>query len=165
MSSSTILQLDTPLVDTSILPDARWMEEITMSPSSRDERVDLAASIVSSVFLFLLIFGLSATVDIRHLKQELRNKFALLTGVVMQFVIMPLLGFLSVLALRNQGLTQAMGITLLVVTASPGGSYSNWYVTTVLYERLVCFLTYLPSPHALFLLYSGGVLRLMPTWR
>jgi predicted Na+-dependent transporter len=28
---------------------------------------------------------------------------------------------------KRQGLTEAMGITLLVVTSSPGGSYSNWW--------------------------------------
>jgi len=31
------------------------------------------------------------------------------------------------MSLQNYGLTQAMGITLLVVTSSPGGSFSNWW--------------------------------------
>lgn len=107
----------------------RWLQEEDEQTTDYERRMDLAASIVSSIFLFLLIFGLSATVDIRHLRQELRNKFALCTGVFMQFLIMPLLGFFSVLVLRNFGLTQAMGISLLVVTSSPGGSYSNWWVS------------------------------------
>ena len=106
---------------------SRWLEETTAETNGR---MDLAASFVSNIFLFLLIFGLSATVNIRHLRKELSNKFALLTGVVMQFLFMPLLGFSSVMALRNYGLTQAMGITLLVVTSSPGGSYSNWWCST-----------------------------------
>jgi len=32
-----------------------------------------------------------------------------------------------VLLLKDHGLTTSMGITLLIVTASPGGSYSNWW--------------------------------------
>lgn len=40
----------------------------------------------------------------------------------MQFIIMPLLGYLSVLLLMgNDGLTHSMAISLLIVTASPGG--------------------------------------------
>ena len=40
---------------------------------------------------------------------------------------MPLLGYLTILVLRDHGFTDAMDITLLIVTASPGGSYSNWW--------------------------------------
>mmetsp|Transcript_8199 Transcript_8199/g.22745 ORF Transcript_8199/g.22745 Transcript_8199/m.22745 type:complete len:627 (+) Transcript_8199:293-2173(+) len=86
---------------------------------------------LSYIFLFFLIFGLSATVEIKNLKKQLGNRFAIGTGVVMQFLFMPLLGFLSVLALKSQpGWTQAMGVSLLVVTSSPGGSYSNWWCST-----------------------------------
>ena len=40
---------------------------------------------------------------------------------------MPLLGFLTILIFNRWGYTQAMGVSLLVVTTSPGGSYSNWW--------------------------------------
>lgn len=85
------------------------------------------AEIASNLLLFLLIFGMSATVDMKNLKNQLHNKWAILTGVVMQFVLMPLLGYLTILVLRDHGFTDAMDITLLIVTASPGGSYSNWW--------------------------------------
>ena len=85
------------------------------------------AEIASNLLLFLLIFGMSATVDMKNLRNQLHNKWAILTGVVMQFVLMPLLGYLTILVLRDHGFTDAMGITLLIVTASPGGSYSNWW--------------------------------------
>ena len=87
------------------------------------------AEIASNLLLFLLIFGMSATIDMKNLRNQLHNRWAIVTGVVMQFVLMPLLGFLTILALREHGLTDAMGITLLIVTASPGGSYSNWWVS------------------------------------
>lgn len=80
----------------------------------------------TNALLFLLIFGMSGTVDIRNLKKQLRNRYAILTGVAMQFLVMPFLGFLAVISLKGR-ITPSMGITLLIVTASPGGSYSNWW--------------------------------------
>jgi len=82
----------------------------------------------TNVLLFLLIFGMAATVDFRNLKRQLKNRYAIATGIGMQFVIMPFLGFLAVITLKGQGgITTSMGITLLIVTSSPGGSYSNWW--------------------------------------
>lgn len=97
---------------------------------SPETALDYFSVVMSNLLLFFLIFGLSATVDVRSMRRQLRNKFAIGTGVAMQFLIMPVLGFLAVLALRKHGFSKAMGITLLVVTASPGGSYSNWWCST-----------------------------------
>lgn len=87
----------------------------------------ILAQIISSILLFILIFGMSATVDVGHLRNQITNKFAILTGIATQFIIMPLLGFVTVILLSGHGLTEPMAISLLIVTASPGGSYSNWW--------------------------------------
>lgn len=84
----------------------------------------VVAEITSSILLFFLVFGMSATVDIKKMRKQLRNHNALLTGVALQFIILPFIGFLLVTILK---LDAPMGITLLVVTSSPGGSYSNWW--------------------------------------
>ncbi len=81
--------------------------------------VDLSGKLL----LFALIFGMSATVDIKALLAQMKNRRAIMTGCFLQFIVMPLLGFMVVKALD---LNETMGITLLVVTSSPGGSYSNW---------------------------------------
>ena len=94
---------------------------------AESEWFSLWAQIVSSTLLFLLVFSLSATVDIQKLRHQIRNKFALAIGVGTPFVIMPLLGFAAVKWLNGHGLTEPMAISLLIVTASPGGSYSNWW--------------------------------------
>lgn len=91
------------------------------------EWFSILAQIISSTLLFILIFGMSATVDVGHLREQVHNKFAILTGVLTQFIIMPLLGFVTVILLSGHGLSEPMAITLLIVTASPGGSYSNWF--------------------------------------
>mmetsp|Transcript_3679 Transcript_3679/g.6991 ORF Transcript_3679/g.6991 Transcript_3679/m.6991 type:complete len:86 (-) Transcript_3679:2157-2414(-) len=76
-----------------------------------------------SLLLFSLVFGMSATVDIKALVAQMKNRKAILTGCALQFIVLPLLGFIVVKTLQ---LKETMGITLLVVTSSPGGSYSNW---------------------------------------
>lgn len=88
-----------------------------------------------NLLLFALVFGMSATVDIKALVAQMKNRKAILTGCFLQFIVLPLLGFIVV---RTLQLNETMGITLLVVTSSPGGSYSNWYVheaiATVLFD-------------------------------
>lgn len=84
----------------------------------------LLIDITGNILLFCLVFGMSATVDITALQAQLKNKKAIGLGLVMQFVVLPFLGFVIV-KLLNLG--HATSITLLVVTTSPGGSYSNWW--------------------------------------
>lgn len=81
------------------------------------------AEIGSSVLLYFLVFGMSATVEVKSLKKAIRNRNALLTGISLQFVVLPFLGFCVVKVLDMDA---PMGIALLVITSSPGGSYSNW---------------------------------------
>eukprot|EP00980_Cylindrotheca_fusiformis_P028740 scaffold22641_cov206-Cylindrotheca_fusiformis.AAC.10 len=82
------------------------------------------SEIGAHVFLFFLVFGMSATVDIPRMKKQMRNRAALLIGIAMQFIILPFVGFVVVKICK---LSSPLGITLLVVTSSPGGSYSNWW--------------------------------------
>lgn len=79
-------------------------------------------AIAGNVLLFCLVFGMSATVDSRCMIRQLHNVRAICTGIFCQFIVLPLLGFFVVKAL---GLPDEIGVTLLVVTSSPGGSYSN----------------------------------------
>lgn len=72
----------------------------------------------------VLVTGMSATVDIGHMRKQLRNSKAIGIGVFMQFVVLPFVGFCIVKILN---LDAATGVSLLVVTSSPGGSYSNWW--------------------------------------
>jgi len=80
--------------------------------------------VAGNALLFFLVFGMSATVDIKMLVAQLRNVRAITMGCFLQFLILPLCGFLVV---KFFELDRSVGITLLVVTSSPGGSYSNWW--------------------------------------
>jgi bile acid:Na+ symporter, BASS family len=81
--------------------------------------------VIGNLLLFALVFGMSATVDMASMQTQMRNKNAIFLGFFCQFVMLPLLGFFTVKILN---LDPALGITLLVVVCSPGGSYSNWCV-------------------------------------
>lgn len=89
-----------------------------------EEKTTSFIEILGSLLLFGLVFGMSATVDIHALQAQLHNSKALMTGLFLQFGCMPFLGFLVVRILR---LRYEVGIVLLVLTSSPGGSYSNWF--------------------------------------
>jgi predicted Na+-dependent transporter len=80
--------------------------------------------VAGSCLLFFLVFGMSATVDIGCMMAQLKNRKAIATASFLQFVVLPFLGFIVVKALD---MSAGMGITLLVITSSPGGSYSNWW--------------------------------------
>jgi len=78
---------------------------------------DVAMEVLGSLLLFFLVFGMSATVDIKSMQKQMQNKYAIMIGVFLQFVLLPFLGFAVVKALN---MSHAMGLTLLVVTSSPG---------------------------------------------
>jgi len=79
---------------------------------------------LSNGLLFALVFCMSATVDFKNLIAALSNRDALMAGLFLQFFVLPFLGFCVV---KSLDMPTAMGISLLVVTSSPGGSYSNWW--------------------------------------
>ena len=83
--------------------------------------------VAGNVLLFILVLGMSATVDMHLLAVQLRNIKAIAMGILLQFGVLPLCGFLVV---RFLNLDRSVAITLLVVTCSPGGSYSNWFCST-----------------------------------
>ena len=76
-----------------------------------------------NTLLFFLVFGMGATVDVKSFENQVGNLKAIFVGLFLQFGVLPLLGFIVVNGLN---LSHPVGITLLVVTSSPGGSYSNW---------------------------------------
>jgi ACR3 family arsenite efflux pump ArsB len=88
------------------------------------ELMDSLVNITGNILVFCLVFGMSATVDTKCFRAQVQNSKAIITGVLLQFLLMPFLGFLLVKTLALDYIT---GLMLLVVTCSPGGSYSNWW--------------------------------------
>lgn len=95
---------------------------------------DALITVAGNALLFALVFGMSSSVKIENLKEQLQNRTAILVGACCQFFLLPLLGFLAVKAV-GKGFDHSVGITLLVVTSSPGGAYSNWCVQRKIIEK------------------------------
>ena len=85
-----------------------------------------AIGVAAYVLTFALVFGLSASVDVRSFRSKFRKFSGIAVGLVCQFVLLPLFGLMTV-RLFIDAIPENVGITLLVVTSSPGGSYSNWW--------------------------------------
>ena len=85
---------------------------------------ELAAQIITNVLLFFLVMGMASTVDIRDMKNQLRNVKAVSIGLFCQFILLPFLGWAVIMMFA---LPPTIGVTLLIVVSSPGGSYSNWW--------------------------------------
>jgi sodium/bile acid cotransporter 2 len=83
------------------------------------------SAVVTRVLLFVLVCCLSGTVDLPMMK---RNQAQFPRGIAVamlcQFVLLPLLGFTTVKIFQ---LDEVEGVMLIILTASPGGSYSNWW--------------------------------------
>jgi len=94
----------------------------TAQPTEIEDVGGLWVEIVANALLGLLVFGLSASVDVEAFKKKLEKKTGILIGLSCQFFLLPLVGFLTVKAFD---LKEVYGITLLIVMSSPGGSYSN----------------------------------------
>jgi predicted Na+-dependent transporter len=90
--------------------------------------VDISSNVwielCGSLLLFCLVWNMSASVDFDALQHQLHNKKAILTGLALQFLVMPFLGFIVV---RVMQLPHEVSLILLVLCSSPGGSFSNFF--------------------------------------
>lgn len=124
--------------------------------------------LLSNVLLFLLLFGMAATVRISQMKRQIHNWKALVIGLSLQFIILPFVGFLVTATFR---LPSAVGIVLLTICSSPGGTFSNLWCSvynaslslSITMTALSSFLSTVMLPLNLFLYtrwaYSAKVLQ------
>ena len=85
------------------------------------------AAVISNCLLFLLISGMAGSCDAQQLRQRFTtiNGFkGIAAGLVCQFVLLPLLGFVALTIFPQ---SPATAISLLVVTTSPGGGFSGFW--------------------------------------
>lgn len=68
-------------------------------------------------FKCLLDFMRSPIVDFKNVKSSFSNKYAIVVGISLQFIVLPFLGFCAVKLFSNEFKSTAISITLLVVTS------------------------------------------------
>lgn len=84
----------------------------------------IAGSVLSNIFLFMLILGMAGTTDMTGFRDKLRNVRGIGCGLGCQFFLLPFLGFCSIKAFN---LPRLYGVMLMIVTSSPGGGFSGWW--------------------------------------
>ena len=77
-----------------------------------------------NVMLFSIMLGMGATLDVNNFKETVQNPKPFLVGMFSQFGLMPLIGFLLAIGFS---LSPEMGLGLLMIACTPGGSTSNLY--------------------------------------
>ncbi|MDO5511773.1 bile acid:sodium symporter family protein [Corynebacterium sp.] len=73
-------------------------------------------------FLMIIMFGMGLTLTIPDFQEIARRPWAILLGVIAQFVIMPLA---AIAVARMLGLNEALAVGLLMLGSVPGGTSSN----------------------------------------
>lgn len=94
-----------------------------MSSQSTWSQDNVLQEVVSNLLLFAIVFSMAGSVHSRPFNRQIINSGAWLTGLFLQFVVLPGLGFLLTSSLK---LDFYSGVTLIILTTSPGGVYSNW---------------------------------------
>lgn len=83
---------------------------------------------VLNITISIIMFGVALEIKLSHFRDLLLNPRPLLAGVLSQFVLLPLLTFLLILAFwENMTVGVAMG--MILVAACPGGNVSNFIST------------------------------------
>jgi len=81
------------------------MSSTPSSPIDDDvSNVALIGTVLSNTALFLLLFGMAGTIDVKSLRRQSKKLSALLTGLGTQFFIMPLMGFTSIVLFTGKDL-------------------------------------------------------------
>lgn len=88
-----------------------------------DDSKDLAYEIAIQILVALTVSGISSVVDYDEFKASFR-KPPIYAGACFQFFLMPFIGFLAVFIFPLKTLE---AISLIILCASPGGSFSNWW--------------------------------------
>nr|XP_039253202.1 ileal sodium/bile acid cotransporter-like [Styela clava]XP_039253203.1 ileal sodium/bile acid cotransporter-like [Styela clava] len=104
-------------------------ENSTVKPCIPGPTVDDAKLIVQTILMYmvpvllaLIMIGIGCSVEISKLKQHFKNPTGILTGLVCQFIIMPILAYMwaSIFSME-----EPETLSLLIVGSCPGGTYSN----------------------------------------
>ena len=83
---------------------------------------------VLNITISIIMFGVALEIKLQHFRDLFRNPRPLLAGVLSQFVLLPLLTFLLIMAFwKNMTIGVAMG--MILVASCPGGNVSNFIST------------------------------------
>ncbi|MBN4047077.1 bile acid:sodium symporter family protein [bacterium AH-315-P13] len=100
---------------------------------------------VLNIALAIVMFGVALSITIDDFKHILRQPKLVLVGVLLQFILLPLLTFLLIIVIKPQ---PSIALGMMMVAACPGGNISNFMThlakgNTALSVSLTAFATFL----------------------
>ena len=84
-----------------------------------------SGSFILNIVLALIMFGIALGMRIEQFKMLLQSPKPVVIGMVLQFIILPLLTFVLVILL-NSVITPTVAMGMILVAACPGGNISNF---------------------------------------
>lgn len=85
---------------------------------------DTEALWMLNIALAVIMFGVSLGITIDDFKRLIKNPKILFVGILSQFVLLPLLTFLTILIIKPY---PSFALGMIMVAACPGGNVSNFY--------------------------------------
>mmetsp|Transcript_7632 Transcript_7632/g.8757 ORF Transcript_7632/g.8757 Transcript_7632/m.8757 type:complete len:424 (-) Transcript_7632:1046-2317(-) len=98
-----------------------YCEELGRDPTWQEIALEATVKILT----FFLVSGFASSVEYKYFIHNFKSK-SVYVGIACQFVMMPLIGFTSVVIFQDY-LPPLYAVLLILVTACPGGAYSNWF--------------------------------------
>ena len=84
-----------------------------------------SGSFILNIVLALIMFGIALGMRIEQFKMLLQSPKPVVIGIVLQFIILPLITFILVILL-NSVITPTVAMGMILVAACPGGNISNF---------------------------------------
>lgn len=81
--------------------------------------------LILSIVLALVMFGIALGIKLETLKKVFTEPKSIITGILLQWVGLPLITFLLIICL-NRWLTPMVALGMLLVASCPGGNISNF---------------------------------------
>lgn len=78
-----------------------------------------------NITIALIMFGVALGIKLDHFKSLAKSPKPVATGFISQFILLPAVTFLMVVALRNV-ITPTMAMGMILIAACPGGNISNF---------------------------------------
>ncbi|HOK37336.1 MAG: bile acid:sodium symporter family protein [Bacteroidales bacterium] len=83
---------------------------------------------VLNITIGIIMFGVALEIKMSHFKELLKKPIPIIVGILSQFVVLPLITFLLIIAFWDN-ITVGVAMGMILVAACPGGNVSNFIST------------------------------------
>lgn len=83
---------------------------------------------ILNITIAIIMFGVALEIKVSHFKELIRKPKPVIIGVISQFLVLPLLTFLLIMAFWNN-ITVGVAMGMILVASCPGGNVSNFIST------------------------------------